>query len=131
MEAKRWVQHISGQGAKWLVDVEGTNSWRCPHGQPVSLGYSPHYFFPKSEYVLCEGPEVWVDVTHECEWVKDNVYHGKQPLAIGMAGHIVSGYRLRKVHLLSSPKDLVEISAGHVKGLQDCWAFIVEKKACQ
>lgn len=44
---KQYVQHISGQGEKWLVYSEYTDGWKI-------LGRT--YFLPKSEYRLCEPP---------------------------------------------------------------------------
>jgi hypothetical protein len=54
---QQYVQHISGQGEKWLVYSEYTDGWKV-------LGRT--YFLPKSEYRLCEPSERWVDVTGEC-----------------------------------------------------------------
>ena len=63
--SKRYVQHISGQGEKWRVHDEDDNlplAWRVVN----SLG-EVNFYLPKSEYRPCEPPEVWKDVTEECE----------------------------------------------------------------
>ncbi len=57
MALKQWVQHISGQGKKRKATDWG-ELWRAEQ----VLGLSNHAFLPKSEYVLCEPPEVWVEV---------------------------------------------------------------------
>ena len=95
----QWVQHISGQGEKWEVagiphpldQVEWQVYMKKPH-------HSCHWL-PKSEYRLCEPPEVWVDVTAECE------YGNSGALALHHMGKVCTGggaafprvYRLRKI----------------------------------
>jgi len=58
-EEQRWVQHMSGQGAKWEVVQDCGDSWS------VSTNTAPLYgrpLLPKSEYFICEPPEKWVEV---------------------------------------------------------------------
>lgn len=113
----RYVQHISGQGEKW--EVTGDDGivaivWHC-YDRDIPLA------LPKSEYREVPPPEVWKDVTAECEFKEDNVYHGTQRLFLGVAGDICTGYRLRKV--------LVNIIEGDLSVRRDhAWAFIIEKR---
>lgn len=47
---------------------------------------------PKSEYVLCESPEIWKDVTGECVVMPDgSICHQ------GFRATLENGYRRRKV----------------------------------
>lgn len=64
MSVIRWVQHISGQGEKW--EVTDNSCSLCWH----TLGGTGALHLPKSEYVLCEPPERWVDVTKDVKIVK-------------------------------------------------------------
>ena len=71
----RWVQHISGLGAKWEVSdllrplwmrdgiVVSENEWLVLHASSKA----PVHLLPKSEYVLCDPPEQWENVTEQCE----------------------------------------------------------------
>lgn len=54
MNTKKWVQHISGQGEKWEVWKECEQEWNVYQKR---VG-GPSLFFPKSEYRLCDPPEV-------------------------------------------------------------------------
>lgn len=128
-EKKQWVQHISGQGEKWEVVADNPGNpyqWWVRSG-PTPCGW---HYLPKSEYRLCEPPEVWRDVTGECVMNKDNqIFHENSPGSYGgnvVLGHgataLFTGYRLRKVQL----GDLITDSLSHRK-----WAFIIEKKVSQ
>ena len=57
---ERWVQHKSGQGEKWEVIDSGyaSISAKFPATGPTS-----QLILPKSEYVACDPPERWEDVT--------------------------------------------------------------------
>lgn len=68
-EGRKWVQYKNDpQGKKWEVDIEGDVTWRCCQvGLVMTL--------PKSEYVICEPPEEWEDVTDECQ-VQEYVMNG-------------------------------------------------------
>jgi hypothetical protein len=111
MKEKKWVQHISGQGEKWEVDgsAEVTPCEWCVKSKLGGVRGGVHWL-PKSEYVECEGPEEWEDVTEritesEC---KGNWKYGHMDV-VGTDG----GYRLRKVKLY---------------GCEPQWAFIIERK---
>lgn len=115
MNMTRWVQHVSGQGAKWeVVETKGeTHTWMIKnvHGDEDYL----LLYLPKSEYQLCAPPEVWRDVTEECELFHDTNFEG---ITHGRVSRFQStqwgeGYRLRKVQA----KDLYP----------NDWAFIVEQ----
>ena len=103
--AKQYVQHISGQGEKWGVDADCNTGWRARN----PAREADWYLLPKSDYVLCEPPVVWKDVTAECEvdprgWI---AHKGE------LTG---TGHRLRKM--------LVE--SGFVPlGQQGRWAIII------
>lgn len=90
MSDSRWVQHISGQGEKWKVDRENDYQWGIV---PRESGIGFHYL-PKSEFILCDPPEVWKDVTKECT-VEDGgeILHG---FSYTMIEH---GYRRRKIEV--------------------------------
>ena len=63
MDEKRWVCHISGQGEKWEVVCDGlseSDEWRT-----IAPGRESYWILPKSEYRLCEPPEVWTEVPIE------------------------------------------------------------------
>lgn len=109
--SKQWVQHISGQGEKWLV-VYG--------GDPIdwmvlckATDGERNRALPKSEYRLCEPPEVWRDVTEECVVICGVVLSHQ-----GADVNAADGYRLRKVHLWTQDD-----------GRQ--WAFIIEQKVSE
>ena len=57
-----YVQHVSGQGKIYKVFYEGQSSW-----QVNDPGHGMLFFLPKDEYVVCEPPEQWDDVTSQCE----------------------------------------------------------------
>ncbi len=123
--SSQWVQHISGQGRRWLVVRESSMRWMVKPNDPE---YMSDLDLPKEEYRLCEPPEQWVDVTSEvtladagrdlnhdfdagrdlnhdrCQWRAVPMYNGE------------SLYRLRKVELKNA-------STG-------AWqpAFLVERK---
>lgn len=73
--AKQYVQHISGQGAKWEVAGVERPSWMEDGTRPnenewlvcEARYHAPAHLLPKSEYVLCEPPaDQWQDVTEAC-----------------------------------------------------------------
>lgn len=117
MVKKQWVQHISGQGEKWEVrdGVKAENTW-CVAAKNEHDGY---HWLPKSEYRLCDPPEVWRDVTEECEVNGlGEILHGD---SLTLPGH---GYRRRKVQL-ETPHKCGKTLASIV------WAFIVEQKVTE
>ncbi len=115
----QYVQHISGQGEKFLITdypdpIYPTEAyWRVVEGALT-------YWLPRGEYRLCEPPEQWVDVTEQC--VTGTIYQG---IAIGtqqITGSPASGYRLRKIRIWIDGTEL-----GQAVKVQQ-WAFIVERK---
>lgn len=112
--AKQYVQHISGQGAKWLVSGDSENyermgQWKVMESRARNFNF---HYLPKSEYVLCEPPERWVDVTAECEIrVDGTITHNAVHTAEA------AGYRRRKVQLWTGE------AAWHTQ-----WAIIIEQK---
>lgn len=101
MNNKKWVQHISGQGEKWgIVDLwpNHPHLWRVIDHQNKQHGDGCAWF-PKSEYILCDPPEEWEDVTGECEWMNSG---SELTATIYHLGHCLTanrGYRFRKVKL--------------------------------
>lgn len=105
---KQWVQYISGQGEKWLVDDENERLW------VINL---PHFMrLPKSEYRLCDPPEVWRDVSEGARVGSDLSCILYDNLGREISVH--NGYRLRKVRVYPYQQP-TEITT---------WAFIVEQK---
>lgn len=107
VNSNKWVQHISGQGEKHRVSESSgyDNVWRVE----TAIG-GADYYLPKSEYHLCDPPDVWRDVTGECELVRAGYTgewytlvhrhaNGVQEIIIGSPNHVVTGYRLRKIEL--------------------------------
>lgn len=114
-----WVRHISGQGEKWEVDIEGTKSWRIKLGHPQTPGCSPfYYFFPKSEYIPCDPPEVWEDVTTECNFSNGCLDLRESGVMPGQYIPFMPNYRLRKV---------LTFKQCGVAGIEQ-WSFIVERR---
>ena len=108
----KWVAHKSGQGEKWKVESAEEDTWYIKR-ETFNL------WLPQSEYVEVPAPEVWVDVTEECEAktfhaYSDGLYHK------GRAIDPIN-YRLRKVQLWT-----VQPSTNILGEAR--WAFIVEKK---
>lgn len=68
MKEVKWVQHISGEGEKWEVSGRLYNSANEADWQVIAKNEKDdHHYLPKSEYRLCDPPEVWEDVTDQCE----------------------------------------------------------------
>lgn len=118
--AKQWVQHISGQGEKWKVQKDDDRLTWCVHkDEDLQCGF---FYLPKSEYRLCDPPEVWKDVTEECE-----VPGGSRQCTItrkGLAFNTEHGYRFRKVQLETRHKCGQTLAS-------IVWAFIVEQKVTE
>lgn len=124
MERKQWVQHISGQGEKWKVLKDDDRLTWCVHkDEDLQCGF---FYLPKSEYRLCDPPEVWRDVTRECDpsdegkllernwdsgWI---IKHGDRVVTCN------DDYRLRKVKAIVQPNEHAVT-----------WAFIVEQKVSE
>src|SRR6478735_292134 len=119
-EPHHYVQHKSGIGEKWKVTIENVGQWGCCSGSQV---FDMHWL-PKYEYVLCDPPERWVDVTDQCaeilaapdipdQFVGGIESHDKRVLFEPCGRH--RGYRLRKMQLIT----------GSEFGAPKRWAFIV------
>lgn len=52
-DTTRWVQHMSGQGARWKVIEERRGEWR------VASCETTYHDLPKSEYQLVPAPPQW------------------------------------------------------------------------
>jgi hypothetical protein len=124
----KWVQHISGQGQKWKVDHECRRNWKVA-AKEVEQTYTEGdacSFLPKSEYVPCDPPTVWTDVTQTCSFqdgeLLDHSEEGGHGWTVSTCEDTVRKdlYRLRKVKLWHY--DVI----GHMYHEQ--WAFIVEHK---
>ena len=125
MKDKQWVCHISGQGEKWEVHEEYDDSWSV---NKQSVSRSARHWLPKSEYILCEPLERWVDVTKDVR--ERHAYSTKSdpnPNAGDFVTHEITDlakltcggkYRLTKVRA---------IIEGRHAGTY-CPAFIVEKR---
>lgn len=136
MGVKQWVCHISGQGEKWRVSEEKRPAWMA-EGHRVTdrewlvvgvAGFAAH-LLPKSEYRLCEPPEVWTDVTIECVFMEkqEQIWHQLSHSSVVVLGHgatnLYEGYRLRKVPVCTGE--------GYKHEPTKQWAFIVEKKVSE
>lgn len=130
----RYVQHSSGQGEKYpLYEVDWTSitqSNRLDYW--IVNGPTKQFILPRSDYHLCEPPEIWVDVTSECEIpiftrpeYKDHceVWHkGTRLFVVG--NELVTGYRLSKVKLAE-----YHATWDEGKVVKERWALIAEKKS--
>lgn len=111
-----WVQHKSGIGEKWRVVC------RIEDRYVVSNPIGPDLQLPKTEYIPCEPPERWENVTAECEFHDTFnrgtlIHYGQESVGIC---ELKQGYRLRKVRLyLAEPTSK-----------QNCeqWAIVVERR---
>lgn len=118
----QWVQHKSGQGEKWEVVNGVSGSFYVTVFR--DNGYAG--YLPKSEYVPCDPPERWVDVTEQCTVVGSGniILWGDTRLTEHTYFTRDCGdYRLRKVQLFRNATDALSIKAPEPQ-----WAFIVEKK---
>ena len=115
----KYVQHISGQGEKWELatyqcEESDSHLWAVEVPGKMLCAY-----VPKSEYREVPPPEVWRDITSECEIQKNGeLWHMAEHKRSGISAislyGVTAGYRLRKVFLqrLDDPE----------------WVFKVEKK---
>ena len=113
MSEPQYVRHISGQGELWLVQdwpdyLANPNLDWCVH-----RGGQGRLYLPKSEYVLCEPPERWVDITRRVTIDDEgDILDGEKRIT-----KVATGYRVR------------EIPIGMGNALDGIpWAFIIEKK---
>lgn len=61
MDSRRYVQHISGQGAVWEIDRESAYDYEVHNNMGVT------HWLPRSEYKPVPAPEQWVQVTEGIE----------------------------------------------------------------
>ena len=119
MSEKRYVQHVSGKGETYRVIGEVLRAWSVVMVGDTAL---TNWNLPKVDYLLCDPPEQWVDVTAEITIDRS----GRHILHTSYAPYIVevpSGYRLSKMQLFHrSPA-----SCDYDK-YDKQWAFIVERK---
>lgn len=111
----KWVRHISGQGERWEIDrsADVTPGEWCVMSKSDGVRSGIHWL-PKSEYVECEGPEEWEDVTGDCDYCGSLAFAHRNASRIGDV--VVTddkGYRFRKVRLY---------------GCEPQWAFVVERR---
>ena len=117
--SKQWVQHISGQGEKWEVREEAKNEW-CVVARVEAL--SGNHWLPKSEYRLCEPPEVWEDVTEQCEITPTGlvrIINSDKTHTYLMKDN---GYRFRKVSVFAFARPIIDPAQ------REMCAFVVEKR---
>lgn len=95
MSTKQFVQHMSKQGAIWEVVVEGReNYWAVMRKEDDTT-----FYLPKSEFQLCDPPEVWIDVTSDTIYIpggpgRGGIRHSTPGNAVCM---IYEGYRMSLV----------------------------------
>ena len=115
----RYVQHKSGQGEKWELAhpvemVRIYEEWSVRKKDRTG-----NFYLPASEYILCDPPEVWRDVTEDmADLITENSSTRFQAAPCGIMMNIcvvARGYRLRKVQPW--------LQAGDMRA-----AFIVEKR---
>ena len=102
--AKRYVQHISGQGKKWELTNDGrqcNDQLDHPAWATLEDCEKPTFvlFLPKSEYRLCDPPDNWVDVTRECGLIAPNTQAIVRANKAIVMGNICPDYRFRRVHV--------------------------------
>lgn len=61
--SERWVCHKSGQGEKWkcVLQQDIPSVWFVFQAD----GSTPAYLLPRTEYIECAAPEVWIECTRE------------------------------------------------------------------
>jgi hypothetical protein len=113
MSRKQWVQHRSGDGDKWKVIEELSLQWVVEQGMAIR-----HSVLPKVEYVICEPPEEWEDVTGD--FVVVDEADGGFPGCIASTNHYVV---LTKTSHFHKGMRLTKID-----GMHNGPAFIIERK---
>jgi hypothetical protein len=113
----QWVQHISGQGQKWLL----YDTLQYDHRQAWRIASDVIHFLPISEYHLCEPPEQWVDVSEQMSVSMD----GRHLLLDNLMPYLVEtvpNVRLCKVPFCGLPEN------NQWCKLIPQWAFLVERR---
>ena len=115
MKNKQWVQHISGQGEKWEVMCDSVKGvWEVAPQE----GTFTKPWLPKSEFILCDPPEQWEDVTEECEIDRDGwIVHQ------GLRVKYFNNYRVRKIAISEVVGDPLLLSSYSNRP-----AFVIEKE---
>ena len=96
-----YVRHISGQGKIYKVFDGGF----------ITAWLVDNYQLPKDEYVVCEPPEPWEDVTNQCELDGLRMYiPGGDHYGYLDTAHLFTKtkYRLRKINLWEAHYFIVE-----------------------
>lgn len=121
MNTKQWVQHISGQGEKWeiLSDNCHESEWRVK-----ARTHEYYHDLPKSEFILCDPPEQWEDVTDTCSWSNDSYdeFYLKASNGDRIEAFHNNLYRVRKVQLWDCPFGINGMNR------REQWAFIIERR---
>lgn len=119
MNQKTYVQHISGQGRKFIVLDDNPFCWK------VTLSnLEQDCWVPKCEYIISGPPEEWEDVTGEFI-----VTEGSWPSTSRHKSNAIicanTGYVFLAPHEMHHSSDL---RLNKIDGLHHGPAFIVERK---
>lgn len=120
MSTPRYVQHISGQGARWRVIQDYDYHYAAQSSTNDAEERALFLDLPKSEYALCDPPARWVDVTAECKITEtgDMVHVDADGITThGLTVDECPQYRFRKVQSIWTDEH---------HGPR--WAFIVERQ---
>ena len=104
-------------GDKFLVTGENTYNEFVVR----SMSGDTLHYLPKSEYVLCDPPEVWNDVTEKCSW------NDRKNLFVNGGSICFPNYRVRKVRLFAERGSIVNGDLSDDDFVPQ-WAFIIEQK---
>lgn len=116
MNLKQWVQHVSGKGEKWEVSEECVHTW-CVYSKQTN----GKCVLPKSEYVRCDPPEEWENVTENCYEVTDRLSTEQSYIGgIASQDHYILFERNKKHGL--------DFRLTKVNRLHDGPSFIVERR---
>lgn len=124
MSEKKWVQHISGQGEKWEVKPSAYNDMGysdiCVINYHDPKGIARYHFIPKSEYVPCDPPKEWKNVTEE--YFTNGFVIGQSSSPEKYTG-LKNRDKIRKVRLFKNNGSLATFTDYHPTE-----AFIVERE---
>lgn len=111
---KRWVQYKNDpNGEKWEVVDELPVQWVVSQGAGI-----PRAVLPKLDYLICDPPEEWEDVTGECDWCGGLAFFGDEIVTEQR------GYRFRKVQVNFPAEGQAPTGTPAHCG----WAFIIERR---